>query len=232
MKTCTKCNLELNFINFYKDTTKLDGYKSHCKKCERNQKREKAKVTHNQVSVDYKICRTCDINKPSNDFHRSKASLDGLMFQCKLCKTQYMKDHYQLNKERIKTQARSYFKQNKSKVNASRLRYQKHKESTDLTFKLVRRLRNRLYYALKRASWKKDTHFHKYIGCTLDELKQHLSTQFQSGMSWDNYGSWEIDHIIPLSSGKTQEDLYKLCHYTNLQPLWVKDNRSKSNKII
>ncbi len=53
-------------------------------------------------------------------------------------------------------------------------------------------------------------------------------------MSWDNhtkYG-WHIDHIIPLASAKTEEELKSLCHYTNLQPLWAKENLSKGAKII
>jgi hypothetical protein len=51
-------------------------------------------------------------------------------------------------------------------------------------------------------------------------------------MSWDNYGSWHIDHIIPLSSAKNIEEISKLCHYSNLQPLWASNNLSKGNKII
>ena len=51
-------------------------------------------------------------------------------------------------------------------------------------------------------------------------------------MSWDNYGKWHIDHIIPLSSANSEDDIYKLCHYTNLQPLWAEDNLKKSNKIL
>ena len=71
------------------------------------------------------------------------------------------------------------------------------------------------------------------LGCSIDSLKRHLSKKFKIGMSWDNYGihGWHIDHIIPLSSAKTIEDIEKLCHYTNLQPLWAKDNLQKSNKI-
>jgi hypothetical protein len=71
------------------------------------------------------------------------------------------------------------------------------------------------------------------IGCVPKQLKIHIENQFTDNMSWDNYGlfGWHIDHIVPLSSAKTEEDLYKLCHYTNLQPLWAKDNWSKSNKL-
>ena len=51
-------------------------------------------------------------------------------------------------------------------------------------------------------------------------------------MSWDNYGEWHIDHIIPLASATTEEGVLKLYHYSNLQPLWAKDNLSKGSKIL
>ena len=92
---------------------------------------------------------------------------------------------------------------------------------------LCRRLRNRLYYALKNKNWKKNTKFSKYIGCDRDELIQHLECQFKKGMTWENYGEWEIDHIIPLSSASTKIEMEKLSHYTNLQPMWRTLNRKK-----
>jgi hypothetical protein len=70
------------------------------------------------------------------------------------------------------------------------------------------------------------------IGCTPQELKEHLEKQFVDGMGWENRCEWHIDHIIPLSSAKTEEELYQLCHYTNLQPLWAIDNLKKSNNIL
>jgi hypothetical protein len=72
------------------------------------------------------------------------------------------------------------------------------------------------------------------IGCSPIELKTHLESLFLDGMSWENHGvgGWHIDHIMPLSTAKTEEDVYKLSHYTNLQPLWAKDNLQKGCKII
>jgi hypothetical protein len=70
------------------------------------------------------------------------------------------------------------------------------------------------------------------VGCSPEFLKKHLENQFVSGMSWDNRSEWHIDHIIPLSSAKTKDELYKLSHYTNLQPLRSEDNLRKSNKIL
>jgi hypothetical protein len=72
----------------------------------------------------------------------------------------------------------------------------------------------------------------KIIGCSPLFLKEYIENQFIQDMSWEKFGKYiHIDHIIPLSSAKTEEEIYKLCHYTNLQPLWAEDNLKKSNKI-
>ena len=71
------------------------------------------------------------------------------------------------------------------------------------------------------------------IGCSPLYLKEYIEKKFTEGMCWNLVGKEiHIDHIIPLSSAKTEEEIYKLCHYTNLQPLWAKDNLTKSNKIL
>jgi hypothetical protein len=100
----------------------------------------------------------------------------------------------------------------------------------DPLYVMTRRLRNRLYYAMLKKFWKKNTKFFQYIGCTLEELKAHIESLFQPGMTWDNRSEWHLDHKIPLVSAKTEEELYKLCHYTNIQPLWGADNLSKGAK--
>ncbi len=71
------------------------------------------------------------------------------------------------------------------------------------------------------------------IGGSVEFVKKHIERQFKKGMSWENYHitTWHIDHIIPLSSAKNEEELLKLFHYTNLRPLWAKENISKSDKI-
>jgi 5-methylcytosine-specific restriction endonuclease McrA len=59
-----------------------------------------------------------------------------------------------------------------------------------------------------------------------------LEKLFKEGMTWENHGEWHIDHIIPISKAKTAEEIYKLNHYTNLQPLWKRENLCKGSKII
>ena len=123
---------------------------------------------------------------------------------------------------------RSYQKQ-PSNRNRSRAR-QRERESSDAQFKLRRRLRSRFTQAIK-GSYKAGSAVHD-LGCSIEFLKQYLESQFQDGMTWDNHGKWHIDHIKPLSSFDLQdrEDLLEACHYTNLQPLWAKDNLRKGDK--
>jgi hypothetical protein len=82
----------------------------------------------------------------------------------------------------------------------------------------------------------KTDHSINYLGITIQEYRDYLESKFEDGMSWDNYGEWQIDHIIPLRYDKegepTMEDTIKRLHYTNTQPLWAEDNMSKGNRRI
>jgi hypothetical protein len=70
------------------------------------------------------------------------------------------------------------------------------------------------------------------LGCSYEDFKLHIEAQFVSGMSWENRSEWHLDHIIPVSSAINEDDLIRLNHYTNFQPLWAVDNLKKSNKLI
>jgi hypothetical protein len=106
----------------------------------------------------------------------------------------------------------------------------KTRESSEL-HRVKDSLRARLRFFTK---FKKSKPTSEIIGCTWEELIQHLESNFQPGMSWENHGrfGWHIDHIIPLASAKSVDDLHRLNHFTNLKPLWWKDNLQKSTKIL
>ena len=143
--------------------------------------------------------------------------------------------YYINNKNIINKKAKIYSQNNQKKINNQRA--QRRKE--DPSFRIAEVLRNRTNKILK--GFNKSGSAVKYLGCSTKELKLWLEKQFYSNpetgeiMNWENYGfyGWHIDHIIPLSSFDLtdREQFLKACCYTNLQPLWAKENIEKGNKI-
>lgn len=109
--------------------------------------------------------------------------------------------------------------------------YWREKRKRDRLYAFASSLRSTLRYAFKRGKFVRPRGLGKVLGVSLQEAKDHIGSQFTEGMSWENYGKWHVDHIIPLASAKTKEDLIALCHYTNLQPLWARDNQRKRDKM-
>jgi len=109
--------------------------------------------------------------------------------------------------------------------------YIRNKRKTDLIFKLKDSLRHRIYLALKGISKSKRTM--ELLGCSIEQLKQHLKIKFTKGMSFKNYGKWHIDHVVPCASFdlSNPEEQHKCFNFKNLQPLWAKDNLEKRDKI-
>ena len=97
--------------------------------------------------------------------------------------------------------------------------------------KINDRLRSNMWSAMKRKGYKKKSRTHEMLGCDYDFFKVYIEKQFKEGMTWENHGKWHFDHIIPVSSARNEEELMKLNHYTNFQPLWAEENLSKSNKL-
>jgi hypothetical protein len=126
----------------------------------------------------------------------------------------------------IKERLKIYHQNNKEK----RKEYLKNKTSNDFLFKLKNTIRSRIKQFLKQQGYTKKNKTFDIVGCSPQFLKEHLEKQFIDGMTWENRSKWHIDHIIPLASAKTEEEIIKLCHYTNLQPLWATDNMKKGSK--
>lgn len=105
----------------------------------------------------------------------------------------------------------------------------KNRYNSDILYKLNCNVHGYVSKAFKRNGYKKSSKTFELIGCTFEFLKIYIEEQFKEGMSWENYGKWHIDHKIPTSWAKTEEELKELCKYTNLQPLWAEDNLSKKN---
>jgi len=130
-----------------------------------------------------------------------------------------IKEYHKKHKEEIKEYTKNWFKENKEHIN----QYNKNKYNIDPIFRLKKILRNTLKNKIKAKGIRKYKSSLKLVGCSIQELKQHLESKFFPEMNWENHGTiWEIDHIKPCASfDLTQEEQQKQCfHYTNLQPLF------------
>lgn len=166
-----------------------------------------------------KLCSRCKLEKELGEFYRSKYGKYGKRGECKQCSSIYDSQHHQKNKAEDTIKYREY---------------QRIRRKTDLSFRLRKNVRTRLCAAL--INGQKSGSAVRDLGCSVDALKRYLESQFQPGMSWDNWGfgqdKWHIDHIVPLSQFDLtdREQFLKACHYSNLQPLWHNDNMKKGSK--
>lgn len=205
--------------------------------------------------MDIKICSKCKESKQFSEFAKRKDAKDGYRNECKICAKEwrlnnkenlleynknwkksntehisiYNKNYAQDNKEKLKNYQKKWYQDNKDNIN----KRVKMKKITDPIFLISCSVRKRMSEYIKKNNILKTNRTFEIVGLTPTELVNYLESKFLDGMSWENYGlhGWHIDHKIPLSSAKDEEELYKLCHYSNLQPLWSEDNLRKSNKI-
>lgn len=190
--------------------------------------------------METKICSKCCENISVDNFNKNSRNKSGLRAECKDCQKKY----YILNNEKIKIQRKDRYIKNPSlELNRNKKYYLNNKSVIIETLKIKRQvnhffrlknnIRSRLNIFLKANKLHKDNSTFNLVGCSPEFLKEHIEKQFTEGMSWDLMGKHiHIDHIIPLSSAKNEDEIYKLCHYTNLQPLWAEDNLKKGSKII
>lgn len=191
-------------------------------------------------------CWICHKIKNLDEFPNDKNRPFGKSYECKICKSLRMKKYrksklFQDFKERNKKSIsqslkkwreknkKKYIEKNKEKILAYNRDYYKNKASKSSILKV--RLRSRLHTAIKNKQ--KSGSAVKDLGCSIEELKKHLENQFKEGMTWENWGEWHIDHIKPLNKFNLEDrnELLKAVHYTNLQPLWAKDNLLKGGKF-
>lgn len=233
MKICTKCKIEKNCDDFYK-------YKNVCKKCynensKKNQKkwREKNREKIKIISKEYR----------RNNLEKSKGAQKRWYDNNKDKIKDYREFYKKEFPEKLKLTWKKYREENKEKLSMNRKEYvKKHRTELNLyavnrrksnpVLKISHNIRGRIRDFLRTKNMLKTNKTFDIIGCSPQQLKEHIEKQFKDGMTWENYGyyGWHIDHIISLNSGKTKEEIYKLCHYTNLQPLWWEDNLSKGDR--
>jgi hypothetical protein len=137
---------------------------------------------------------------------------------------------YKLNAERHREGVKKHYKENREKINKKMNEYYKIKKKTNPFFKLKCNIRNLILQTFKTIGRRKNTKTEKILGCSFEEFKAYIESQFQDGMSWENRNIWHIDHIMPVSMAKTEDEIIRLNHHRNLRPLWAHENIAKADK--
>jgi len=199
-----------------------------------------------EETITYHTCTKCGEEKPITEeyFYTDKRNKNGFRSHCKICHKQEKKEHYKNNREFIKQKSSKYYHTNKDEINKKnriknkkpsqrflRNKYVAERKIKDPLFKLKLRISKMIFKKIKLGGYTKNSKTHEYLDCDYQTLKEHIENQFTEGMSWDNMGEWHFDHYYPVSLAQTEDDMYIFNHYTNFQPLWSKDNLSKSNKV-
>jgi hypothetical protein len=173
-----------------------------------------------------KTCSKCRRGWPKSDYYPHSRTFDKLSPSCKHCaKERYVpsraKELYQAKRAYRIQYAKDWIKQNPERQTAYKSTPQQkahHKES--------KRIRNLLFNSKKLSS-----RYNPILGCSAQELAAHIEKQWKPGMTWENHGfnGWHIDHIIPAKAFDLTdpEQVKRFAHYTNVQPLWAKENMQK-----
>ena len=173
------------------------------------------RINHETIDgIIGKDCCACKEWKPLTNYNNSESHWDKLRNDCKDCLAEWRK-------------------KNRYKLTQNQLIYEKNRKKTDPAFKISKTLRSRLGNAIRNQSAKKSNRTLELTGCTVSYLMGYLEAKFTEGMTWENHGEWHIDHIKPCCKFNLLDvDEQKKCfHYTNLQPLWGKDNLIKGGKF-
>jgi hypothetical protein len=236
-KICGRCKIEKEVSEFYYQKT-CNRYRTKCKICYKLECKIYKDANKDKTKAYSKNYRSvnAEIIKEKNKIYREE-NKEEIKIRQKISSKKY----YDKNTELVKGKSKKFRENNPNYAYEYRAKnqsysndYQKNRRNEDQLFKLNHNVKARLSVFLKKNNITKKNKTFELVGCTPQELKEHLEKQFREGMTWENhvkYG-WNIDHIIPLSSATTEEELYKLCHFTNLQPLWAEENLSKGNRIL
>ena len=221
MKACNECGEEKELELFRKDKRNKDGRGGRCVACEANHDK-----IYREANRD-KIAAYREDNRPKMASYNKKYREDN---PDRI--TALGKKYREENREKLDARLKKYRKENPERIAARHAEYTRNRYHNDPAFRLLLNLRTRLGKVLKGAT-KHDSTVN-LVGCTIEQLKSHLERQFTDGMTWENKGEWEVDHIRPCASFDLtkKEEQFKCFNYKNLQPLWAGDNRRKSNKIV
>ena len=234
-KICTKCKKLKSLFEFNKNKRIKDGYYYNCKLCCKLLQKERYELNKYSIKEKYENNKITISQNRKNNYNSLKTKTRN-------------KKYYEKNKEKILKQKKVYSNNNKDKIRNYQAEYarnyRKEKNKSDYFFKFKNSTRDLIKRAIRDKNFTKKSKTADILGCSYLEFKLYIESKFESWMTWENYGnwdgiakeinySWDIDHIIPISQAKNEEQFIKLNHYTNLQPLCSYTNRfKKRNQVL
>ena len=230
LKKCKKCLLSKDKKEFCKNKRKKDGLDIYCKDCTKircKAYRDKPK----KIPIN-KMCKVCEEDKHNTCFGKKISNKDGLNNTCKECRKVLSKIYRNNNSEKIKKYNKEQYYKKKEDRNKHVANYKRERRKVDKVFRLKCNISSLVRQSIKRKGYRKNIKTVDILGCSVEYFKEHIEKQFLKGMSWDNRDKWDLDHIVPMCHVKTEEDVYKLNHWTNFQPMWSEQNRKIKHKKL
>ena len=247
-KVCNSCHVEKPLPEFNKNAAAPDGLYQYCKPCFRAYRmgrrdrareenptpRQARKKLNQQLATEGKRqCSKCEEIKEASDFYSEASNKDGLASHCKACVADYSEKTRLGDMERARVRSRDYYARTKEirgpRIRETQRSYLDKRRKTDANYKCYHSLSNRIRRLIKLTGSQKEEHTVALVGCSMQELCEHLERQFTDGMAWDNHGFfWHIGHKTPCAAfDLTSLEQQKECfHYTNLFPQRAPENLS------
>jgi hypothetical protein len=229
LKKCKVCNVEKSYNDFYKRKQGDDKYRNECKEC-------KFKYTKKYKEENKEVISERRRNRYERNKEKELRQRKEYVIKNKEKVAEISKIYYEKNKDVILKKSKENYNKNKKQRIAKGAEYSKKRKKVDPVYKFKVNLRDTIRASFKRSknNFSKSVSTEKIIGCKMSEFVKYIESKFRDGMTWENRGlkGWHLDHVIPLCTAKTIEDVIKLNHYTNFQPLWAEDNLKKGSKIL
>jgi len=231
-KICKKCNISRDIIFFNKDNRYPDGRRNICKFCKSPESLEKIKIYNKEYSKKYREENKEYFQDYNKKYHLKNS--DNLLEK----KKEYYRENrekilknYHINKEIHAISNKKWRDNNKEEINKYKREYESRRKSEDKLYKLSGSIRSLISTSFRKKYTIKSKKTIEILGCSFEEFKLHIEGKFDINMNWENYGTyWHLDHMIPISWSKNEEELIKLNHYSNYQPLYWKENLKKGNR--
>lgn len=258
VKKCEVCLEEKDLFYFYKRLDRSHTHRPRCIQCTKEGKLIDKKI----IIGSRKKCPSCNIYKDFDSYHKCSSCLKGISSSCKDCRNMKKKnerdntpldirkkkkrEEYLKNREGYLIRAKEYAKNNKEHVLEYKRKYDRNTKNERPLLHLTGNIRALIRSTFVRSivgEIIKAKKTDEILGCDFKCFKQHIERQFLYWMSWDNYGnvcgteleyncSWDLDHCVPISSAKTEDEVYLLNHWSNFQPLCSKVNREDKRDIL